>query len=385
MAKRLELLRLVLALGRRRALGDVGKADDEAAIGHRARPDLDDLARRRMMLDRPGLAGAVPRKMAGEMFRDERLEPFGRDRPVAFAGEHGEGAAVEGADIVLGIEHENGVGDIVDSRAEMLLAALQGGDVGIGPDRVAVGRLALGDHDPATVAEMVLEHALGRAMRPQPFADPLLGRFQRLDVLLPPRRDANEMLEGDARLDDVRDRGEDLAVAAIHHDEAIVLVEQREAFLERFDRLPEAHLARHQIGFAALLFGDVYDVPQPRARARPPLNHPVPALLAAGLDDPLIVAVACIIRCRPGLDERVDAAIGLVRDDDFAAGIENGKPVGKLSMLSTRRPSSDWIPAATGTTRALITPQGRLGRARRGRRDRSAWRWRRPRRTRAPS
>ena len=141
-----------------------------------------------------------------------------------------------------------------------------------------------------------------------------------------------------------------LPVAAIHHDEAIVLVEQREAFLERFDRLPEPHLARHQIGFAALLLGDVDEVPQQRARARPPLHHPVPALLAGDLDDPLIVVAARVIRSRPGFDERVDAAIGLVRDDDPAAGIEDGEPVGKLSMLSTRSPNSGWSSGATGTT-----------------------------------
>ena len=139
----------------------------------------------------------------------------------------------------------------LDALVQRLLRPLEVGDIGVHGDDAAIVGASLSDLDPPTVGPMLQNRRTRVAMLGEALGDPRIDPV--CGGLDPPAlgRAADDRLETHSgRNVRAQVRIEDLAIAAVAHDQSILRVEQREALGDALDRIgePRLHLTHRRLG-----------------------------------------------------------------------------------------------------------------------------------------
>ena len=377
---------LGLALG-----GDVGEADDEAAVGHlagrkveaRARPGCGGraraAARRRARTQAASVSGASPatwrRRWSAKAAkpRPTRRSCIGGARSVAQAG-------VPADEPALGVEDGDALVDVVEGGAdqdrllvEELVALLpleldELGDVGMEDRGAAAGGALLADLHPAVGGGLDVEGRRRQAVVAEALAHPLGPAAAVGEGEMRARgRPADVLDEAEAGREVGAEVGQRLAEAAVGQHEPVVAAEEGEALAHRLDRVGEVGARRLGLGHRQAEAGvrlveqveGALEVAGPLAHLL--LEHQRPLELGVGRaalvgrlldavhedgDDLEELGVLPLDRIG-GIEERERHGSGLAGRVDREAG-EGLVDVDRVELLAVGREADDVVPGEDG-------------------------------------
>lgn len=178
-----------------------------------------------------------------------------------------------------------------DELREFAFPLLAPGDLGIDRHHTAVAGSLLADLHPATVGEFNFSVAARLLAHLQPVRQPVRLRILRREgAVLDP--EAHDFLEAGARHQGRGQRGVEVPVAAVRHDQSVVCVEQDEGFGNRLDRVLKLCTSLIERRAHRPLVRDITGIAghAPRAAVRPDLCDavlpgPAPAVVARPIAD----------------------------------------------------------------------------------------------------
>src|SRR5262249_62288559 len=124
-----------------------------------------------------------------------------------------------------------------DQSRQLCSVLFQFVDVGIGRAHTAARGLALADSDPTAIAAVLDVRLAGVSVALEAFLQPSVGASVRILYRSAVDGGADNCLEAGAGLHDIRVRREQVAIAAVAHDELVVRTVERENLPDALHRL----------------------------------------------------------------------------------------------------------------------------------------------------